>query len=236
VRFLNVEPLDKETNSIVHDAIALPDGRVAAVLSLGPGPNDVLALVLFDGAGRRLADHRMALFTLMFPAGSWTRIHARLDDRKLQSLSVLGTGSEGRAFVQRFGVMGNVPVASPTRFLGAGNLKCGVMTPADGALVGLYDPKTEAALKLRWYDSGGEETASHDAGEARECDIALRRDGSSVVWLAPRRLLAFDAAGKPLWRAELPADAIAVGWMAEGDIAAIHPATNGVDVVRYLVR
>jgi len=108
--------------------------------------------------------------------------------------------------------------------------------PSGSVLVGLYDPKTEAALRLRWYDGGGEETASHDAGDARECDLTVRRDGSSVVWLAPRRLLAFDAEAKLLWRAELPADAIAVGWMAEGDLAAIHTATNGINVVRYLVR
>jgi hypothetical protein len=236
LRFLNVEPLDKETNSILHDAIAVPDGHVAAVLSLGPGPNDVLSLVLFDAAGRRVADHRMRVFNLMFPSGSWTRIHPGLDGRKLGSAIVLGTGFRGRAFVQPYGFMGNVPVASETLFLGEGHQKCGAMMPAGGVVVGLSDPKTEAALKLRWYDSGGEETASHDAGEARECDITVRRDGSSVVWLAPRRLLAFDAAAKPLWRAELPADAIAVGWTVEGDIAAIHATANGVNAVRYLAR
>src|SRR5262249_33952884 len=61
-RFTNTEPLHPEINSILHDATLLPDGRIAAVASLGVGPNDTLALVVFDAAGRRIADHRMALF------------------------------------------------------------------------------------------------------------------------------------------------------------------------------
>src|SRR5262249_7115840 len=168
------------------------------------------------------------------------RIYAKLDRKELEYVAVLGTGTPRRGstpFVQPFGLMGRVPVAFETRFLGTGHLMCSAMTPGGASLVVVRDAKREDLMvTLRWYDRDGDETASRDLGEGLECAIALRHDGSSLVWHAPRRLLAFDADAKLLWRAELAADAVAVGLLSDGDIAALHPAGTGVNVVRYRVR
>ncbi len=52
-RFTAQERLPKDLVSILHDAVLLPNGRIAAAVSYGPGPNIELGLLVFDAAGRR---------------------------------------------------------------------------------------------------------------------------------------------------------------------------------------
>ncbi len=235
-RFTAQERLPKDILAILHDAVLLPDGHVAAAASYGPGPNDVLALLVFDAAGRRVGDHRTTIF---LPASEgFTRIFTHLRDRELLDLAVMGMGSRPSGsgpFRKLYGLAGEIPVGTEAAFLGAGSLRCSAMNADGAAIVGVADAKGEdKRLTLRWYDYAGEQSAARTLDEADACQIAIRRDGGSLVWLAPRKLLALDDGAKPLWRAELPEDAAAIGWMSEGDIVAVHPAASGMNVVRYV--
>jgi hypothetical protein len=237
-RFAASERLSSEILGILHDATLLPDGRVVAAVSFGPGPNAVLALLAFDAAGRRVADNRTVIF---LPASEGlTRLYARFRERAFEGVSVIGVGSRrtGSApFRKMFNFAGNVPVASEADFLGAGTLKCSAMNAGGLAVLGVSDAAGESKrIALRWYAYGDEQTAARDLEDADSCQIALRREGSALVWLAPRKLFALDDDAKLLWRAELPEDAVAVGWMSDGDIVAVHPSATGANVVRYLAR
>jgi hypothetical protein len=235
-RFANVEKLPGEILGILHDALLLPDGRILAAASYGPGPNAVLALLVFDAAGRRVADHRTTIF---LPASEgMTRLYAQFNDRELSGISVIGMGSRPNGsgpFQKIFTFMGEVPVAPEADFFGAGYLKCSAMNAGGSLLLGISDPKGDnKRVTLRWLRYPGQEPETRDLEEADSCQIALRRDGSSLVWLAPRKLFAFDEDAKLLWRAEFAEDAVAVGWMSDGDIVAVHPSGAGANVVRYL--
>lgn len=236
VRFAAQERLPEGIVSIMHDAGLLPDGHVLAIASYGPGPNTVMALLVFDGAGRRVGDHRSVIF---LPASEGlTRLYVQLRDRDLAGISVVGMGFRppGPApFRKLFSLTGAVPVGSETVFLGAESLKCSAVNAPGNAILGTSDAKGEdKRVTLRWYGGDGEQTASRALEDADSCQIATRRDGASLAWLAPRKLFAVNDDAKLLWRAELPEDAVAIGWMSDGDIVAVHPTGDGANIVRYI--
>lgn len=238
-RFTAQERLPKEILSFLHDAVLLPNGRIAAAVSYGPGPNIELGLLVFDAAGRRLGDHRTTIF--MPASEGLTRIFPRLRDGAIEGVSVLGMGSRPAGygpFQKSFTFTGEVPVATEAEFLGErSHLGCSAMN-ASGAVIVAAGEGEDAVkpITLRWFDYAGDQTEFLTVGAADRCQIAMRADGASLVWLAPRTLLAFDGAAKPLWRADLPEDAAAIGWLSDGDVVAVHQAARGTAVVRYLAQ
>ena len=238
-RFTAQERLPKDLVSILHDAVLLPNGRIAAAVSYGPGPNIELGLLVFDAAGRRLGDHRTTIF--MPASEGLTRLFPRARDGAVEGVTVLGMGSRPAGFgpfMKRFTFTGEVPVATEAEFLGErSHLLCGAMNAGGAVIVAAAEGESEdRPVTLRWFDDGGEQTEFATVGAAERCQIAMRADGASLVLLAPRTLLAFDGEAKPLWRAELPDDAAAIGWMSDGDIVAVHQTARGAAAVRYLAQ
>jgi hypothetical protein len=114
-------------------------------------------------------------------------------------------------------------------------MMCSAVNAGGDAILGTVDRKGEdRRVTLRWFDGSDEESASRALEDAETCQIATRREGGSLVWLGPRKLFALDDGAKLLWRAALPEDAVAIGWLSDGDIVAVHPTRNGADVVRYV--
>lgn len=237
-RYTSQERLPKDILGLLHDALLLPNGRIVAAASYGLGPNAVLALIALDAQGRRVGDNRTTIFALA-SEGS-TRLFPRINDGRVETVSVFGMGMrpEGSGpFRKTFTVDGDVPVATEAEFLGSpAALRCSAMSANGVAIVAAAEGESESkSVTLRWYDDAGELTEFLTVGEADQCQIAMRADGGSLVWLAPRTLLAFDADAKPLWRAALPEDGVAIGWTAEGDVVAVHSAAGGLAVARYML-
>ncbi len=234
-RFTAQERLHPDVRSFLHDAVLMPNGRIVAAVSYGPGPNGELGLLVFDAAGRRLGDHRTVIF---MPASEGL---TRVFPRESEGVSVLGMASRPSGygpFQKSYAFAGDVPVATEAEiFTERADLRCSAMN-ASGAVIVAAGEGEDAVkpITLRWFDYAGDQTEFLTVGAADRCQIAMRADGASLVWLAPRTLLAFDGAAKPLWRADLPEDAAAVAWLSDGDVVAVHQAARGTAVVRYLAQ
>jgi hypothetical protein len=235
---------------LLHDALVLDDGRLLVVLSVGPGPNDILWAMLFDGAGRLAAEHQARV---LLGGGEWaTRAYQLTRDLGPGRIAVLGNGVDRHPsrdvagtsppivhWLLWFDLAQRVPVTTGPQIIGDGALECSAIASEGAALLGVRDVgRAERGITLVWLSDEQKllrkRTYPPTETEDERC-IVLRRDGS-LVWLADRKLLAFDKAGEPIWHAMLPAGAKSVAAMPNGDIVAVHFAAGGIRVVRYAVQ
>ena len=229
--------------SVLLDAMARNDGTAAAAVSIGPGPNDVLAVMLLGPGNRPMSDHRLQI---LMPGHDYvTRVHPLVPntDDQPQPFLVIGNGigrssSSGTShFALSFSSDGGVLTAVPPIELGPEYILCHALSGEGRIVFALSVLDNDRHTILRWLSGlyGAALEVQRPVPKGTACNIGLRGDGSGAIWLEPRQLLAFSADQDLLWRATLD-DVRAISWMPDGDVVALHDTDTGVRLVRYGTR
>lgn len=246
LRFASTMPLGAGNHAgMLHDAALRADGRLIAMGSVGlVGPNDTIMLAAFDVAGRRVWNYRARLVS--FGSEFNTRLYRLAPVGGRERFAILGNSErapnsvEATQFVKLFDPDDRASVnAAPIVFSRGGEMRCSTQAADGSAIVGIV-PEDAQSLAIRWYDAARVAAGSHRFDIVGSCDIAIHRDGRSLVRITPYEVVAsvfaFNPAGAPLWRFEFGFDVAAVGWMPDGDIVVVSAANGGFRVIRYTAR